>query len=205
MAAPAGDRLAHACSVLAARDPALARAHETVGLPNWRATEPSYQTLAKIVVYQLISTKAADAIWARVRDRYEAMTATAVLQDDQDALRACGLSRPKLSHLNSIASAVDSGDLDLARLGTLPIEDARKNLLAIKGIGPWSADTFLMNAIGHLDAFPAGDVGLMEAYRRLSEASERPTSKRFTELAEAWRPYRGVAAHLLYDWYNLTR
>lgn len=205
MTAPDAPTLRSACETLAARDPALALAYETIDLPNWRTTEASYQTLARIVVYQLISTKAADAIWARIRARYDEMTAAAVLQDDQDALRACGLSRPKLSHLNSIATAIEARDLDLQDLAAMPIEAARKQLLAVKGIGPWSADTFLMNALGHLDAFPAGDVGLIEAHKRLSDLSERLTSKAFSERAETWRPYRAVAAHLLYDWYNFTR
>jgi DNA-3-methyladenine glycosylase II len=194
-----------ACESLAARDPALARAYETVGLPTWRTTEASYQTLARIVVYQLISTKAADAIWARILARYDDMTAAAVLQDDQEALRACGLSRPKLGHLNAIAAAIEARTLDLGGLSTLPIEAARQQLLAVKGIGPWSADTFLMNALGHLDAFPAGDVGLIEAHKRLADLSERLSAKAFSGHAESWRPFRAVAAHLLYDWYNLTR
>ena len=205
MAAPGENQLRAACEELADRDAALARAYAEVDLPAWRDADASYQTLARIVVYQLISTKAADAIWSRVLERYERVTAKAVMQDDQEALRACGLSRPKLAHLNSIAAAIESGALDLNALGEMPIDDARKSLLAVKGIGPWSADTFLMNAIGHLDAFPAGDVGLIEAHRRLSDLQVRLTAKAFSTEAERWRPYRGVAAHLLYDWYNSTR
>ena len=191
MAAPSAEALCEACDQLAARDPVLAKAYTAIGLPTWRSIESNYQSLARIVVYQLISTKAADAIWARVHGRYADMSAQAVLEDDQEALRACGLSRPKLSHLDAMANA--------------PITAARKQLLAVKGIGPWTADTFLMNAYGHLDAFPAGDVGLIEAHKRLSDAETRLTAKAFTEHAESWRPYRGVAAHLLYDWYNSTR
>ena len=205
MTAPGAEALRAACEDLATRDPALARAYSKIGLPSWRTTEASYQTLARIVVYQLISTKAADAIWARIIQRYGRVTAQQVLQDDQDALRACGLSRPKLSHLNAIADAIDTGALNLNALAGLPIDQARKMLLDVKGIGPWSADTFLMNAIGHLDAFPAGDVSLLEAHRRLNRLDERLSAKAFTACAEGWRPYRGVAAHLLYDWYNMTR
>lgn len=205
MAAPDAEQLRAACEDLAMRDPALARAYDEVGLPTWRVTEASYQTLARIVVYQLISTKAADAIWARIVERYGCVTAHRVLQDDQDGLRACGLSGPKLAHLNSIATAIETGALNLDALATLPIDQARDMLLDVKGIGPWSADTFLMIAIGHLDAFPAGDVGLMEAHRRLSNLDERLSAKAFSARAESWHPHRGVAAHLLYDWYNQAR
>ena len=133
------------------------------------------------------------------------MTARAVLNDDAEQLRACGLSRPKLQHLLAVATAVEAGDLDFDRLSQSPIDDARKTLLAVRGIGPWTAETFLMNAIGHLDAFPHGDIGLIEAFRRLSGAKNRLSAKDFSAQAEQWRPFRAVAAHLLYDWYNANR
>lgn len=205
MTAPSGDELRQACESLAESDPHLALAYGEIGLPNWRGTEASYESLARIVVYQLISTKAADAIWARVQARYAQMTAQAVLDDDAEQLRACGLSRPKLQHLLAIATAVEEGELDFVHLANAPIEAARKTLLAVRGIGPWTAETFLMNAVGHLDAFPHGDVGLIEAFRRLSGSENRLSAKDFSVRAEQWRPFRAVAAHILYDWYNANR
>lgn len=205
MTGPADQDLRRACADLAQRDGALAKAHTEVGLPNWRATTASYETLARIVVYQLISTKAADAIWGRVKARHAEMTARCVLDDEEDALRACGLSRPKLGHLQAIADAVETGIIDFDALAEAPIDEARNVLLKVRGIGPWTAETFLMNALGHLDAFPHGDVGLLESYKRLSNAEARLSAKEFSALAEAWRPYRAVAAHLLYDWLNANR
>lgn len=205
MTAPTVDLLAQACKTLAAQDTVLAKAHDEVGLPVWRATEATYQSLARIVVYQLISTKAADAIWQRVCDALGAVTAQAVLSKHPDHLLACGLSRPKLQHLQAIAAAVETGSLELNAMRDLPIDEARRALIAVRGIGPWTADTFLMNALGHLDAFPHGDVGLIEAYRKLSGAEQRLEAKIFSAQAEAWRPYRAVAAHLLYDWLNAGR
>lgn len=205
MTAPSPPVLRQACETLASRDAALAKAYEQVQLPNWRATEATYKSLARIVVYQLISTKAADAIWERVCRRYQSMTARAVLDDDEQALLACGLSRPKLGHLLAIADAVERGTLNIEELDAVDIEDARRSLLAVRGIGPWTSETFLMNAVGHLDAFPHGDVGLLEAYRKLTDAAERMTAKAFSQLAENWRPYRAVAAHLLYDWLHFDR
>jgi len=205
MTAPEAGILQAACAHLADRDVVLARAYTSVGLPQWRVRAANYETLARIVVYQLISTKAADAIWQRVRARYVDLTPAALSGDDPSALLACGLSGPKLRHLQAIAEAVETGALDLIGLKAAPIEIARQHLLAVRGIGPWTADTFLMTATGQLDAFPHGDVGLMEAYKRLSQAAKRPSSKAFSSLAEAWRPYRAVAAHLLYDWFNQDR
>ncbi len=98
-----------------------------------------------------------------------------------------------------------NGTLDFLALADMPVADARKRLLSVRGIGPWTADTFLMTALGHMDAFPHGDVGLMEAYKRLSGAELRLDSKVFSTLSETWRPYRAVAAHLLYDWLNAGR
>ncbi|MEO1553200.1 MAG: DNA-3-methyladenine glycosylase 2 family protein [Pseudomonadota bacterium] len=205
MNGPSERTLRQACEVLSDRDTQLARAYADVDLPNWRGTEASYRTLARIVVYQLISTQAADAIWARVEARFSEMTAQQVLNDDHEALLACGLSRPKLGHILAIANAVESGVLDFDQLAITKIDQARKTLLSVRGIGPWTAETFLMNALGHLDAFPHGDVGLMESYKRLSGAETRLASKDFSTQAQAWQPYRAVAAHLLYDWLHLDR
>lgn len=205
MTAPSDAVLRDACQTLASADPHLKRAYAKVDLPNWRNRPANYQSLAQIVVYQLISTKAADAIWGRILARHPQLHARDLLADKQDDLLACGLSRPKLGHLNAIAEAVESRVLDFALLARAPIEDARKVLLSVRGIGPWTADTFLMTSLGHLDAFPHGDVGLMEAYKRLSGAEERLASKAFSSLAETWRPYRAVAAHLLYDWLHSVR
>lgn len=205
MTAPSAAALESACDRLAAADANLKIVYAKIGLPNWRNRPATYQSLAMIVVYQLISTKAADAIWGRILARHPNLAASDVLSDDPDGLLACGLSRPKLGHLVAIAEAVESGVLDFEQLAATPIETARKILLSVRGIGPWTADTFLMTALGHLDAFPHGDVGLMEAYKRLSGAEDRLASKAFSELAEVWRPYRAVAAHLLYDWLHSVR
>lgn len=205
MSQPAEAELRGACEDLAQRDVALAKAYTEIGLPSWRTTDASYETLARIVVYQLISTKAADAIWSRVKTRHAVMTPRQILADDADGLLACGLSRPKLGHLHAIAEAIEAGFLDFDAMAMAPISEARKVLLKVRGIGPWTAETFLMNALGHLDAFPHGDVGLLESYKRLSGAEARLSAKQFSILAEAWRPHRAVAAHLLYDWLNANR
>ena len=205
MTAPSEAVLRAACETLAAADPELKQAYGAVDLPNWRSRPANYQSLAQIVVYQLISTKAADAIWGRICARHPEFTPRAVLADDPEDLLACGLSRPKLGHLHAIAEAVQSGVLDFNELAQVPIDAARKTLVSVRGIGPWTAETFLMTALGQLDAFPHGDVGLMEAHKRLSGAEERLSAKAFSELANSWRPHRAVAAHLLYDWLHSVR
>ena len=204
MSKPSQETLQQACDELMACDPAFAAAFAVTGLPDWRYSPPGYHTIARMIAFQQITTKAARTIWDRVEAQLGTVCTEAVLGEDEDALRACGLSRPKIRHLRSIAEAVESGALDLERVHAAEMDEARAELVAVKGIGPWTADLFLM-ACGRLDAFPAGDVGLMEAYRLLRDHDERMESKAFTTLADSWRPYRGVAAHLLWAWINAER
>jgi DNA-3-methyladenine glycosylase II len=194
-----------ACDTLAAADPVLARAYDATGLPVWRASEPTYTLLARMITHQQISLGAAAAIWCRTQVLLGDVTPEAVLAADADALRACGQSRPKVGHLISIAEAVVTGTLSLARVWDAPLDDARKELVSVKGIGPWTAELFLLYATGAMDAFPVGDIGLMEAHKRLAGHETRMDIKGFTAYAEGWRPYRGVAAHLLWAWLRHDR
>lgn len=205
MTAPPRRALKRACEDLARVDPALAQAYETVGVPLWRARAPSYALLGNMISHQQISLSAAAAIWARVEAHLGEVTAEAMLAADPEAIRLCGMSRPKVAHLYSIASAISSGQLDLARVLAAPLDQARAELLSVRGIGPWTAELFLLYAAGAMDAFPAGDVGLMAAHHKLSAYETRMESKAFTRHAELWRPYRGVATHLLWAWLHMDR
>jgi len=194
-----------ACEVLSERDAGLARAYADCGVPAWRARPLNYETLASLVTYQLISTVAAASIWARVQQQLGEVTAAKMLATSDTALRECGLSRPKIAHMKSIATATETGALDLAGLADVSLDEARAALLSVKGIGPWTAELIVLYALGQVDAFPPGDVGLMESHKRLIAGEERLSSKAFSELAESWTPYRGVAAHLLWAWLNAER
>lgn len=205
MTAPPKRQLKAACERLATTDKALARAYEEVGVPVWRANQASYALLGRMISHQQISLSAAAAIWARVEAHLGEVTAEALLAADPEAIRACGMSRPKVAHLTSIAEAIVTGQLNLDRVCAAPLDEARAELLAVKGIGPWTAELFLLYAVGAMDAFPTADVGLMEAHKRLGHYKTRMESKPFTAHAERWRPYRGVAAHLLWGWLHLDR
>lgn len=204
MTKPTQAVLTEACEHLASRDAGLARAYEELGVPDWRYGAPDYAVIARMIAFQQITTKAAATIWGRVEDTIGTVCTEAILGADEDTLRGCGLSRPKIRHLRSIAEAVETGALDLARVHTADMAEARKELIAVKGIGPWTADLFLLYC-GRLDAFPSGDVGLMESYRMLHAVETRHETKAFDQLAMAWSPYRGVAAHLLWNWINTER
>lgn len=198
MTAPSASDLTAACDALSAADPALARAYAAQGLPVWRQADPVYATIARTIAYQQISVKAAAAIWGRAVAGLGEVTPAIVLTTRDEDWRAYGMSRPKVSHLRSVAEAITSGALDLERCHDVGGDPARKELLAVKGIGPWTAELFLLYAVGDMDAFPTADVGLMEGYRLLCEAETRLTPKEFMQSGERWRPYRGVAAHLLW-------
>ena len=207
MTAPDRDRLILACETLIERDAALAKAYALHGLPDWRIAPATYSTLARTVAFQQISLAAAGAIWARVLDHFDGvagLTPAAVLEIDDAAICACGMSRPKTAYMKSIARAITSGVLDLDRVVTAPIADARRELLAVKGIGPWTAEIFLLYT-GALDAFPVGDIGLLNAYQSLRGDVERMRPAAFTTAAKQWQPYRGAAAHLLWAHFHAMR
>ncbi len=203
--APSRRKLKVACEHLATTDPALARAYDVIGVPVWRYQSPDYAMLGRMISHQQISLAAAAAIWGRLEARLGEVTAEAVLAEDPEAIRLCGMSRPKVAHLISIAEAMVSGQLDLARVCAAPLDEGRAELLAVRGIGPWTAELVLLYAVGAMDAFPTGDVGLTEAHKRLGGYEIRLDSKAFTAHAERWRPYRGVATHLLWGWLHVDR
>ncbi|MEQ3651494.1 DNA-3-methyladenine glycosylase 2 family protein [Hyphomonas sp.] len=205
MTAPSRRKLTTACKTLAAADPALGRAYEELGVPEWRVGDPCYAALCRLIAYQQLSTKAAGTIWGRTEAMFGEVTPEAVLAADPEAIRACGMSRPKVRHMVSIAEAMTTGLLDLERVCASDLDLARKELVSVKGIGPWTAELFLLYSVGAMDAFPVGDVGLMEAHKLLSEAETRMEIKEFTAHAACWQPYRGVAAHLLWGWINDRR
>lgn len=191
-------QLAKSCEIIGA-------AHERVGVPEWRTRPGGYDGLARIIAFQQLSTKAAATIWGRVEVQLGKVTPASVLEADIDALRACGLSRPKIAHIRSIAEAVQSGTLNLKRVAKASDEDAQAELVAVKGIGPWTADVYLMFCLGRWDVFPHADIGLSEAYRMITNQRKRHPPKKFLRTGEKWRPYRGVAAHMLWSYINHVR
>ena len=198
-------QLRKAVKALAKQCTIIETAHARVGVPEWRTRQGDYAGLARIIAYQQLSTRAAGTIWGRVEVLLGKVTPKCVLAADIDALRACGLSRPKIAHIRSIAEAVESGSLDLKRVAKASDENAQAELVAVKGIGPWTADVYLMFCLGRWDVFPHADIGLSEAYRMITGERKRHPPKKFLKTGEKWRPYRGVAAHMLWSYINAIR
>jgi DNA-3-methyladenine glycosylase II len=193
----------HALAALASADPAMAAIAARVERPRLRRSQPDFEGLVSIIVSQQLSTASADAIFGRLIARYPALAPADILAASDEALRSVGLSGPKIKTMRHAAVAML--DLDLAELAALGADEAHAALVAIKGIGPWTADSFLLVCLGHADAFPAGDLALQEAARLLLELADRPNAKDLAAIAERWRPWRAVAARLLWSYYRAVK
>lgn len=190
---------------LVKRDRRLKPVLTLAGMPPLRRSEGGFSGLCAIIVSQQLSVASADAIWSRVRSRLVPLTPQAILAATEADFRACGLSMPKIRTIRAIAEAVDSRLLALDALHELPADSAHAQLTQVKGIGPWTADIYLMFCLGHADAFAAGDLALQEAARLAFALEKRPSAAELQELAERWRPWRGVAARLLWAYYRVAK
>ena len=200
------DDIVAARQALLELDPALARAHAQTPPFEWRRRTGGFEGLFRMIVDQQVSLASAAAIWARVEAGLGGeVTPERVLATDIEALRALGLSIQKATYGHEIARAHAEGLIDFDRLELLPDEEAIARLTTIKGVGKWTAETFLMFCEGRRDVFPAGDIALQEAMRWLDGAGERPREKAAYARAEMWRPHRSVAAHLLWGWYGAVK
>ncbi len=187
---------------LCAIEPGLAGAVERLGYPEPRVRATGYDTLLRTIVGQQVSVAAAAAVWGRLDALLGAgCPPEALLMQDFDALRACGLSRQKQGYARSLAELVVSGSIDLHNL---PAEDeaAIAELVKIKGIGRWSAEIYLLFAEGRADIWPAGDLAVQIAIGELVGMDARPDEKQLRAIAEAWRPHRSAAAILAWHHYN---
>ena len=190
---------------LIAADRRLASLHALAGPLPLRRRPGGFAGLASIVVSQQLSTASAAAIWGRLTAALDPLDHAAMLQARTPKLRRVGLSAPKIRALKAIARAIRDGALDLEALADCPADDAHRTLIAVHGIGPWTADIYLLTCLGHSDAWPAGDLALQEAARLALSLKARPTTKEMGPLAEAWRPWRGVAARLLWAYYRAIK
>lgn len=175
------------------------------GRPPLRKRADGFAGLAAIVVSQQLSTASARAIWGRLEAAIVPLEPAAVLRARTAKLARVGLSAPKIRTLKAIAKAVDRGELDLPALVESPADDAHRLLTAVHGIGPWTADIYLLACLGHADAWPAGDLALQESARLLFKLKTRPTAKEMTALAESWRPWRAAAAYTLWTYYRAAK
>lgn len=194
------DQLKTALDELATREPAIAAALARVGYPDPRISARGYATLLRTIIGQQVSTKAAQSVWRKLEGIIGELDDPGnVTRASDEQLREAGLSRQKAGYARSLAALVTSGELDLANLPA-DDEEAIAKLVAVKGIGRWSAEIYLLFAEGRLDIWPAGDLAVQIEVGRILGHEARPSEKLTRELAEAWRPHRGAAA--IFAWYH---
>ena len=186
-------------------DPRFAAVLSSAGRPPLRRCADGFAGLASIVVSQQLSTASAKAICGRLTQAVDPFEPAGMLRARSAKLARAGLSAPKIRTLKAIAKAITRGELDLATLVQMPADEAHGVLTAVHGIGPWTADIYLLFCLGHADAWPAGDLALQEGARLLLALKTRPTAKQMGPLAEAWRPWRGAAACMLWSYYRWSK
>jgi DNA-3-methyladenine glycosylase II len=190
---------------LIAADPRLQAVAAKAGTFSLRRREAGFAGLCAIVCGQQLSTASAAAIRNRLFAAFDPFHHDTVRRARSDKLKRLGLSAPKIKSIREIGKAVAKGRIDLTAVGNMDADAAHVALTALHGVGPWSADIYLLFCLGHADAFPAGDLAVQESARIAFNMRKRPDAKRLTKMAEAWRPWRGVAAHLLWAYYHAVK
>ena len=197
--------LENAIAALVDRDPRLKPVLDVAGMPSLRRREPGFAGLAAIVCGQQLSTTAAAAIWGRVSAAFDPFHHDALRVARSDKLGRLGLSAAKIKSLKFIARELCEERLNLDVLAEEDADAAHNTLTKLHGIGPWTADIYLLFCLGHGDAWPAGDLAVQEAMRIGLGLKARPTVKQMQPLAEPWRPLRGAAAHLWWAYYHAVK
>ncbi len=175
------------------------------GPPPMRRSLAGFDGLLRIIVDQQVSVAAGRAIWAKLCTQFPERAPEAFLTADEERLRASGLSGPKIRTVRAISAALADSTLNLDALGAMEADAAKALMTRVKGIGPWTADIYLMFCLGHADAFAPGDLALQEAVRLAFRLHERPTERETGLIAERWRPWRAVAARVLWAYYHVEK
>ncbi|SDT07508.1 DNA-3-methyladenine glycosylase family protein [Bradyrhizobium canariense] len=197
--------LEDAVHALVRQDPRLAPIYEITGMPALRRREAGFAGLAHIVTGQQLSTASAGAIWARLSAAFDPFDHESFAKARAGRLGRLGLSAAKIKTLKSIARELAAERLNLDVLANEDADAAHNTLTALHGIGPWTADVYLLFCLGHGDAWPAGDLAVQEAVKIGLGLKTRPSAKEMAPLAEPWRPLRGAAAHLWWSYYRALK
>jgi DNA-3-methyladenine glycosylase II len=185
---------------LAEIDDDVAAALDAHGFPPPRRRAQGFPTILRIILGQQVSSAAAAGMWRRLTETVTPEP-RAILGLDETSMRGCGFSRQKALYARGLAEAVLAGRLDLDRVAILDDEEAIAELVTLKGVGRWTAEVYLLFALGRPDVWPVGDLAVQEGARRLKRLRRRPDQKQLMRLGERWRPYRSAAAQLLWHYY----
>lgn len=200
-----GENLNSICRELASSDGHLARAYQHYGAPPLWAREPSFATLIHIILEQQVSLASAKAAFGKLSETVGEITPENILALSDEEMKAAYFSRQKAVYARELSTAVLEQDLKLEELHELSDEEVRARLTSVKGIGRWTSDIFLLMCLLRPDVMPVGDIALHQAWKDLKGLETRPTSAEFPSIAERWRPFRSVAARLLWHFYLSER
>ncbi|MEM7803167.1 MAG: DNA-3-methyladenine glycosylase 2 family protein [Chloroflexota bacterium] len=200
------ERLREGSDALIQIDPDFQKIVDQYGYSPFYKRETGFNTLLWIILEQQVSLDSAKAAYFKLVDRLDGnLTPQTFLTLDDDELKAVGFSRQKTRYGRELSTALVHGYLDLDRLESMPDDKVRETLIKIKGIGPWTANIYLLMALARQDIWPAGDIALEEGIKQLKGLEKRPKKDDFVAWGEKWRPWRSVAAHLLWHYYLCLR
>ncbi len=197
------DTLNQGLQFLAAQDADLARVLTQYGPPELRQQPQGFPTILKIILGQQVSRSSADSTYRRLCDAIGPPQPTKFLALDDDSLRSIGFSRQKGRYGRELAAALVDGRLDLDRLAEHDDDDVRTALTALPGIGPWSAEIYLLFALRRTDAWPASDLGVIVGAQKVKNLATRPSRQELDAMAQPWRPWRGLATFILWHGYQM--
>ena len=197
--------LRDAITRLLAVEPRFDKIIESYGVPPLRLVEPGLRSLLRIITDQLISLSAGRAIWNRLEPRLAPFDPATVIMAGEAELRRLGLSRAKAKTFIAAASAFSTDEFSVARTSDLTLEQACRLLTAIPGVGQWTANIYALSALRAADAWPSGDLALQVAFGELAKLGYRPSVTEMEALAEPWRPFRSVAARILWCHYRSVK
>ena len=188
---------------LSAQDADLARVLTKHGPPNLRSQPPGFPTLLKIILGQQVSRSSAASTYQRLCEAIGPPKPASFQSLDDDSLRAIGFSRQKSRYGRELASAILEGRLQLDLLGAREDDEVRATLTALPGIGPWSAEIYLLFALRRTDAWPASDLGIIVGAQKVKGLADRPSRNQLDAMADNWRPWRGLATFVLWHGYQM--
>jgi DNA-3-methyladenine glycosylase II len=190
-----------ALKTLQSSDSDLGRVLQDYGPPPMWAREPGFESLTQIILEQQVSLASARAVFVKLKAICSPLTPTRFIEIDDLTLREAGFSRQKTRYVRNLARSILEGSIDLDRLEKIPDLDARSELIKLTGIGPWTADIYLLMALRRPDIWPTADLALAVAVQKLKALDERPKEESLQQISEAWKPWRSVAARILWHYY----
>ena len=194
-----------ACNKLSQEHEEMVFVYNTYGAPPLWDRATGFGTLLNIILEQQVSLASAKACFDKLAIQIGDVTPTNLLELNDAELKTIGFSRQKATYARHLSEAIINKHIDLDSLHTLPDAEAKAELIKLKGVGEWTADVYLLMAMLRPDVMPRGDIALHAAYQKLTGAEKRPGSDEFIEIAEKWRPFRSVAARLLWHYYLSER